>query len=90
MSEKTKPNLALENLKSMIYELLPLGPNTDLQIIEIVSVQNKSIKTQLNFERPGAESLRFSIPKPMAEISEEDIVRVLVYRKEGGCSHPHL
>jgi hypothetical protein len=89
MSEKTNPTLQIEILKNVVFGLLPLGPNTHLQITEIVSEQNQSIKTQLSFERPGAEVLRFTIPKPLAEISEEDIVRVLVYRKEGGCSHPH-
>lgn len=77
-----------QRLEATLRSLLPLSADTEIELEE-VPLPTGEIETRLYLKGPQRPDLHYHLPKALAEISEEDLVRVLVYREGGGCSHPH-
>jgi len=75
-------------LEATLRQLLPLSPETRIRLQEGLLPTGER-ETLLSVQPPESQALHYHLPKALAEISEEDLIRALVYREGGGCSHSH-
>ncbi len=88
MPQEDTENTLQANLEATLRQLLPLSPETRISLQEGLLPTGET-ETILSVQPPERQALHYHLPKALAEIGEEDLIRALVYREGGGCSHAH-
>lgn len=78
-----------QRLEQVLRRLLPLDAQTRIVFETVHSSEGTLPETLLRFERTGQPALHFHLHGALADIDEEELVRVLVYRPGSSCAHPH-